>query len=144
MLWRAFRSLSAFRRHDHAHPVGSHGCASCEALTRKTGGRSGWLAAAIGIVPCTGALLVMLYGLANDLVGPAIVMVIAISLGMAVAMAALGIAAIWGHNRAAARWNMNAIQQTRFTIGAQFAGATAVTVIGTLLFTLTLSALLVP
>jgi len=140
MLWRAFQSLLEVRRHDHSHHHGSHGCASCAALEGKAHGRTGWLAMAIGVVPCTGALLVMLYGLANDLVGPAIVMVAAISLGMAVAMAGLGIATIWGHNWAAARWKTNPVQRTRFAMGARFAGAAGVTAIGALLFTLTLSA----
>ncbi len=83
--------------------------------------------------------MVMLYGLANGLIGPAIAMVIAISAGMALAMAAIGVAAIWGHNRAAARWASNATQQVRFAIGARVAGATVVLLIGAILFSLTLS-----
>ena len=99
MLWRAVAVISAARfsadcadarhgHHDHAH----EGCAACAAERR--GG--GYLAAAVGAVPCTGALIVMLFGLANDLVFPATLMVAAISAGMAVAMAAIGVAAIFG------------------------------------------------
>ncbi len=137
MLWRAVSALREFRRHDHHHHSG--GCASCDAAAKRAESGSGWLAAAIGVVPCTGALMVMLYGLANDLVGPAIVMVIAISVGMALAMAAIGVAAIWGHNWAAARWASNATQKVKFAIGARLAGATVVLLIGAFLFSLTLS-----
>jgi ABC-type nickel/cobalt efflux system permease component RcnA len=45
----------------------------------------------------------MLFGLANDLVVPAILMVVAISAGMALAIAAIGVAAILGRNWAEAR-----------------------------------------
>ncbi|MBL4558947.1 MAG: hypothetical protein JKP98_23550 [Rhodobacteraceae bacterium] len=55
------------------------------------------------MVPCTGALIVMLFGLANDLVIPAVMMVIAISAGMALAMSAIGVAAILGRNWTEAR-----------------------------------------
>jgi ABC-type nickel/cobalt efflux system permease component RcnA len=136
MLLRAVQAMRAYKRHDHAH---SRGCASCAAAARKADRGSGWLATAIGVVPCTGALIVMLYGLANGLVVPAIVMVIAISLGMAFAMAGIGLAAIWGHNRVATRWTSDAIQRLRFALGTRLVGAAAVLFIGAALFVLTLS-----
>jgi len=155
MLWRAVQAVIDYKSHNHApvhadhhrHDHGHHhhhrhssGCASCEAAAKQVGKGAGWLATAVGVVPCTGALMVMLYGLANDLVGPAVIMVIAISTGMAAAMAAIGLAAIWGHNLAAARWGSNEAQRMRFTLGAQLAGATAVLLIGAGLFALTVSA----
>lgn len=45
----------------------------------------------VGLVPCTGALLVMLFALANDMVFTGTVMVAAIAAGMAVTMSVLGI-----------------------------------------------------
>lgn len=145
MLWRAIRAMIEFKRHSHNHAHDDHdhhhhhtgGCASCEAAAKQVGNGSGWLATAVGVVPCTGALLVMLYGLANDLVGQAVVMVVAISVGMAVAMAAIGLTAIWGHNFAAARWSSNAVNRMKFTLGAQLAGALAVFLIGATLFVAT-------
>ncbi|WP_180886735.1 DUF3299 domain-containing protein [Ruegeria sp. THAF57] len=137
MLWRAGAALLEYRRHDHHHHSG--GCASCAAAAKKAETGSGWLAAAIGVVPCTGALMVMLYGLANDLIGPAIVMVTAISFGMALSMAAIGVAAIWSHNWAAARSASSATQQMRFAVGARVAGAAVVFLIGATMFFLTLS-----
>lgn len=67
--------------HDHVH---QHGHAK----------REGLLAILAGIVPCTGAILIMLASLAFGIVYAGVLMVIAISVGMALTMAAIGIAAI--------------------------------------------------
>jgi ABC-type nickel/cobalt efflux system permease component RcnA len=137
MLWRAIAAIRAARlsgdgadaghgRHDHAHA----GCAACAAERR--GG--GFLAAAVGAVPCTGALIVMLFGLANDLVIPAILMVAAISIGMAVAMAAIGVSAILGRRWIEARIGTNEGRRLHFELGARAVGAACVLLIGATLF----------
>ncbi|MBL4558383.1 MAG: hypothetical protein JKP98_18890 [Rhodobacteraceae bacterium] len=95
MLWRAVAAVRMERvagAADHVHHHHSHahaGCAACAAASDASRG-GGWIAVAVGAVPCTGALIVMLFGLANDLVIPAILMVVAISAGMALAMAVIG------------------------------------------------------
>ncbi len=157
MLWQAVAALFAGRKamhegigdhsldhaetsqthpNTHPHTHGHAGCAACSAASRQKG--SGWIAAAVGIVPCTGALLVMLFGLANDLILPAIAMVVAISMGMAVAMSAIGIAALWGRGWAARRFQSSADSSAHFDTGARLAGATCVLAIGALLFWTTL------
>ena len=90
---------------------------------------------AVGAVPCTGALIVMLFGLANDLVLPAILMVVAISAGMALAMAAIGVAAILGRNWAGERVAFEPYRRAWFEARARIAGAACVLVIGAVLFT---------
>ena len=152
LLWQAVRGALSSRReavsahhpdgscdpHGHHHGAVPHGgCSACAAATASKG--SGWIAASVGLVPCTGALLVMLFGLANDLVGPAILMVMAISAGMAVAMAAIGVLAIWGRNLAKRRLARRGGQARSFEQGARLVGSTCVLAIGTLLFALTLS-----
>jgi nickel/cobalt exporter len=119
------------RRYDA--PVGCAICAAAEAGAK--GG--GWIAAAVGVVPCTGALIVMLFGLANDLVVPAVMMVIAISVGMALAMSAIGVAAILGRNWTEARVAVTTERRLRFEAGARIAGAACVLAIGVTLFALT-------
>lgn len=124
--------------HDHAahgHGDGRHGgCAACAAAS--TSG-SGWIAASVGLVPCTGALIVMLFGLANDLLWPAILMVLAISAGMALAMSAIGMAALWGRSLAERRLGGNAHRLQRFELGARLTGALCVLAIGSVLFGVT-------
>ena len=75
--------------HDHAHDHHGHSHA-----THKHGRSQSALAVLAGLVPCTGAILVMLFALANGIVVAGVLMVIAISAGMALTMAAIGVAAI--------------------------------------------------
>ena len=91
------------------------------------------------MVPCTGALLVLLFGVANDLLFPAILMVAAISTGMAIAMSGIGVLAILGRRMAFRRMKDDEAKRTRFTSGLRIAGAALVLLIGTLLFGLTYS-----
>ena len=120
---------------DHAH----HDCLACSALEKKNKGAGTWLALAVGVVPCTGALLVLLFGVANDLLFPAILMVAAISAGMALAMSGIGVLAILGRRVAFRRMKADDPRQARFTSGLRITGAACVLLIGTLLFTLTYS-----
>ncbi|NJR69432.1 MAG: DUF3299 domain-containing protein [Synechococcales cyanobacterium CRU_2_2] len=106
--------------------------------------RSGeWLSLAIGAVPCSGALLVLIYGLANDLLWPAVLMVVAISAGMAIALAGIGMAAIgfrqWADQRIGDRKTSPGLLR-----GIRIAGSVCVLLIGTFLFGLTLSSSTLP
>ena len=137
MLWTALR---AGKNHDHDHDEDhSHhsGCDACAAAASKKG-MSGWLALAVGSVPCTGALLVLLFGMANDLLGPAILLVVSISFGMAVAMSGIGVLALLGR-RFADRKFAGPGKHDRFARVADILGAIAVLLIGCGLFGLTLS-----
>lgn len=141
MLWQAVRAIwrpTTAASHTHVHKHAGDGQGTCSACRAHGDGRSGgWIAAAVGVVPCTGALIVMLFGLANDMIWPAIVMVVAISAGMAVAMAGIGIAAIWGRGWAARRFALDDRRRLRFENGARLAGASCVLVVGSGLFVAT-------
>ena len=76
MLRNAIQALRQSRKtahshagHDHHHE--HHDCLACARLRDKKKGAGTWLALAVGVVPCTGALLVLLFGVANDLLFPA-------------------------------------------------------------------------
>ena len=144
MLWKAIRSARAESHLDHSHNGGSEdhhhdGCHACEAIEKRRRGPSGWLALAVGSVPCTGALLVLLFGMANDLLGPAIFMVVAISAGMAVAMSGIGVLVIMGRRFVDRRLEGDEEKHHRFAYRSRIAGASAVLLIGVGLFSLTLS-----
>jgi ABC-type nickel/cobalt efflux system permease component RcnA len=119
----------------HNHLRHEHGC-SCQVHHAKRTG--GLLSMAIGTVPCTGALMVLLYGLANDLLIKSVLMVLAISLGMAITLSAIGIAAILGRRLIESRLQKNDTYQQRFLTGLRMAGATCVLLIGVSLFAYTL------
>ena len=87
----------------------------------------------------TGALLVLLFGMANSLLGPAILMVVAISAGMALAMSGIGVLAIVGRGFVDRKLKGDQARQHRFANGARIAGAAVVLLIGIGLFSLTLT-----
>ncbi|MEM8773791.1 MAG: DUF3299 domain-containing protein [Pseudomonadota bacterium] len=150
MLWRSVSDVLSRRPvSKNGHTSSSHcghyhetqtasnqsGCSACAATNSPPG--SGWIAASIGVVPCTGAMIVMLYGLANDMIFTAILMVLLISAGMATAMSAIGVAAIWGRNIAESRIALNEERTRRFEVSARLVGGACVFAIGTILLLFT-------
>ncbi len=91
MLIRAIRSTMHDHEHDHDH---AHDHGHDHHGHSHDGRQQGILALLAGLVPCTGAILIMLFALANGIVVAGVLMVIAISAGMALTMAAIGVAAI--------------------------------------------------
>ncbi|MGF1538008.1 MAG: DUF3299 domain-containing protein [Elainellaceae cyanobacterium] len=102
---------------------------------------SDWLSIAIGSVPCSGALLILLYGSANKLLWPSIAMVIAISVGMAITLAYIGVLALTGRNYAARQFDQRLGKQRyrRLQQWLKFAGACSVMSLGFGLFSVTLA-----
>ena len=54
-------------------------------------------------MPCTGAVLILLYAIANDILFAGVLLVVAIAAGMALTMGALGVLSIVARNAVAAR-----------------------------------------
>ena len=112
------------------------GCLTCVEPKRA----SDWLSLAVGSVPCSGALLILLYGAANNLLWPSIVMVIAISLGMAITLAWIGTLALMGRNYVDRKAD-NRLDEQRYHRWHQwlkFAGSGCVLLLGLGLFGITL------
>lgn len=82
MLWRAVRHARAGHRHD----------ASCGCGARHE--ETGILSLGVGLVPCTGAVLILLYAFANGILWAGLAMVTAIAVGMALTMGGLGLASV--------------------------------------------------
>jgi nickel/cobalt exporter len=83
--------------HDHHHDHGhGHGHHHHHAAPRRT--IAGWLLlTAAGIAPCAGALVVILLSLALGVLWAGVIGVIAIALGMAITLAAIGMASMVAH-----------------------------------------------
>ncbi|WP_228016299.1 HoxN/HupN/NixA family nickel/cobalt transporter [Leptolyngbya ectocarpi] len=111
------------------------GCLTCVEPKRV----SDWLALAIGSVPCSGALLILLYGSANNLLVPSIAMVIAISVGMAMTLAWIGTLALMGRNYAERRIHLSKRHYRRLHQWLRFAGSGCVLLLGLCLFGVTLA-----
>ena len=98
-------------------------------------GMGGWLSVAIGAVPCSGALVVLLYGLANDLLGASLAMVGAISMGMATTLSSIGILAILGR-QAIDRRLAKGDRREKLTIRLRVTASAVVFLLGCSLFVL--------
>lgn len=78
---------------------GAHRC-SCNA---EAGLRSsGALSFAVGLIPCSGAVLILVYSLANGIIASGILMTFGIGLGMTVTLAAVGMGSIYARRRVVA------------------------------------------
>lgn len=73
-------------KHQHVHSCGH--CQKAEDKYRNS--KEGALAWSIGLVPCTGSLLVLLYAMANDILMLGLLMVLFIATGMAITMITIG------------------------------------------------------
>jgi nickel/cobalt exporter len=96
--------------------------------------REGALSLAVGLVPCTGAVLILLYAIANDILFGGVLLVVAIAAGMALTMGALGVLSIVARNIVAARVEAGGNGSGRFAIAMDYAGALAITALGGSLF----------
>jgi ABC-type nickel/cobalt efflux system permease component RcnA len=134
MLAGAIRS--AYRTADEGGR--EHDCGCHHRSERRDAAGFGFLSLAIGAVPCTGALMVLLCGVANDLLWPSVLMVTSISAGMAVALSSVGIAAILGRRLVETRLERNVSRRRRIIAGLRITGAALVMLIGLALFSFTL------
>jgi nickel/cobalt exporter len=82
--------------HGHGHHHHGHDRHHHEDTRQRT--LAGWLLlTAAGIAPCAGALIVILLSIALDVLWAGVIGVIAIALGMAITLAAIGIASMVAH-----------------------------------------------
>ncbi|MFN4014417.1 MAG: hypothetical protein ACK4JB_03715 [Reyranella sp.] len=82
--------------HEHGHGHGHHHHHHDHEPPQRT--IAGWLLlTAAGIAPCAGALIIILLAIALDVLWAGVVGVIAIALGMAVTLAAIGMASMLAH-----------------------------------------------
>jgi ABC-type nickel/cobalt efflux system permease component RcnA len=148
MLWRAIRDVWPKKQAPILKTIGQcnsehnnhhhHGCCSCSSNLTHNDTPMGWLALAAGAVPCTGAILALLFGLSHDLLIPAVLMVMMMSLGMAIALSGIGILAILGRNFAEHRFIKNETTGQRFNKSLKVGAASLILLIGLTLFTLTM------
>ena len=119
--------------HHHGHDHGHH-----HHVHHHHGGQveGGLLALAAGMVPCPGAVLVMLYAVANDMIVPGFLLVAAMSLGIGLSICTLGVGAILARQTAMRvlerSGDSGSVATLRNTLN--YAGAVFVTLIGLVSF----------
>ena len=115
---------------DHGHASSDHGRREVGARTEQ-----GALSLGVGMVPCTGSVLIMLYALANDILYAGVLLVTAIAAGMAMTMGALGVLSIVARNVVAARVEGGANGNGRtLAVVSDYGGPLLITLIGAALF----------
>jgi len=125
MLVRAVQR--SFHRHDVRNQRGDshHG---------HGGKQLGLVSVSVGLVPCTGALLIMLFALANDMVFTGTVMVSAIAAGMAVTMSVLGLLGILARWLVLSRFEAAGQGPSVVGLALEYAGALAILTVSSVLF----------
>lgn len=95
---QASGAMGASHDHDHEHDHWhSHG------LWHGDAGRRRLLAVAAGFVPCSGAILILTFAIANGILASGLLMVGGIALGMALTLAGLGLVSMLAHRQIIAR-----------------------------------------
>ncbi len=120
--------------HDHNHHHHGHSHDHPHGASHATEG--GLVALAVGMVPCPGAVLVMLYAIANDMIYPGFLLVAAMSVGIGLTIAILGVATIL-LRQFATRFIENSsggVAVARFRLLSNTIGALLVTAVGTVSF----------
>jgi nickel/cobalt transporter (NicO) family protein len=112
----------------HAHDCHHH----------RASGERDLLSIAVGLIPCSGAVLVLIYALANGLLLGGLVMTACIAIGMAITLSVIGMAAAWARARAVDSGRAASPRRRRFVRAAlDLAGPLLITLFGA---ALTLSA----
>jgi nickel/cobalt transporter (NicO) family protein len=131
---RARGHLSTHGHHHHGHDH-RHGHSHGHGSVVKAGGRQmTLLSLSVGLVPCTGALLVMIYAIANDMMFAGYAIVAAISIGMAGMLAALAIFSIFFRRAVQAGFARRSDRPSRWAQGLEIVGGVLITAVGVLLF----------
>lgn len=139
----------AHHDHDHHHTTAEAaevcGCGHSHALDPEMVSKAGsWkeMAAAVisvGLRPCTGAVIVLVFALAQDLPLAGIISAYAMGLGTAVTVSALALAAVGAKGLALRMSGADSAFAARLHVGLEAAGALAVFLIGLTLLTATLA-----
>jgi ABC-type nickel/cobalt efflux system permease component RcnA len=144
-LWMAWGILSG-REHDHGHGHGdadghghghedhSHAPTHGQPRQRQRGAKS-WrrlllTGAAVGLRPCSGAILVLLFSLANGIFGIGVVATFAMAAGVAIAVSTVSLAALALHRSAGAAGRPAREFAARGYSVAALIGALMITVFG--------------
>jgi len=127
MLWQALRGRGHAHAHHHDHHHHAHGphCAHVPGARKE----QGLLGIAAGFIPCSGAILILVFALTNGIVFAGIAMTLAIAVGMAITLSVMGVASILIRRQLVLRLPESAVASRAFGL----IGPILVTAIGAVL-----------
>jgi ABC-type nickel/cobalt efflux system permease component RcnA len=123
--------------HEHAHPDEAHGHGGRAKDGGADGGRAArgrpaWaLALSVGLVPCPVSTILLVYGVANDVVPLMVLMVVGVSLGGFLTMSLIAVAVITG--RSSVLGALDAPVASRLATVLEYTASTAIIAIGVVL-----------
>ncbi|MBA4098075.1 MAG: hypothetical protein C0484_15090 [Rhodospirillum sp.] len=130
MLVGAWRGTGGHHHHHHDHDHHHHGGGT---------GHRRLLALAAGFVPCSGAILILTFAIANGILLSGLAMVLAIAVGMALTLAGLGLVSMLLHHQVMVRF----AGRGRATRWLGLLGPLLILIIGGLLFLAELSIIVI-
>jgi ABC-type nickel/cobalt efflux system permease component RcnA len=133
MLWQALRGGGHGHAHHHGHDDHDHAhehdhgthCAHVPGARKE----QGLLGVAAGFIPCSGAILILVFALTNGIVFAGIAMTLAIAVGMAITLSVMGVASILIRRQIVLRLPESAVASRAFGL----IGPILVTAIGAVL-----------
>jgi ABC-type nickel/cobalt efflux system permease component RcnA len=124
MLWSVLRGGGHAHAHDHHHHH-HEPCAHVPGARRE----QGILGFAAGFIPCSGAILILVFALTNGIVLAGIAMTLAIAVGMAITLSVMGVASILVRRQIVLRLPASTVASRTFAL----LGPILVTAIGAVL-----------
>ena len=126
--------------HDHGHDHGhGHGHGHSHGPDTRAGRANvSALILAVGVRPCSGAVIVLLFTMANGLLAYGVAATLAMAVGTGLTVSLLGIASVYGNRLAGRVGRFSEVWEARLRQGLALAGALFITAIGAILFAVTL------
>jgi len=137
-LWMLYGALTG-RGCGHHHGPGERRDRDLRGPTGWAGrlGRAPVMVLAVGVRPCSGAVIVLLFTLANDLLPVGVAATLAMAAGTGLAVSLLGIASVYGNRLTLLVGRRSEAWAGRLRGGLSLAGALFITAVGAILFAVT-------
>jgi ABC-type nickel/cobalt efflux system permease component RcnA len=131
MLWSALRGggHAHAHGHDHGHHHHDEHCAHVPGARPGARKEQGILGFVAGFIPCSGAILILVFALTNGIVLSGIAMTLAIAVGMAITLSVMGVASILVRRQIVLRLPESTVASRAFSL----MGPILVTAIGAVL-----------
>ncbi|MEC8067367.1 MAG: hypothetical protein VXY83_04360 [Pseudomonadota bacterium] len=129
MLIGVYMAVQAVRKLVHKHES-VHSCGHCALHSHsQSSSKETLLSWAVGAVPCTGSLLILVYAMAYDVLWLGFFMVMCIALGMAMTMTLIGVLCITGKKHVVDKFS-GGKTESKLPRWIELCGALAITFVG--------------
>lgn len=125
--------LAHHHRHGHDHHHHEHGHACCHVPDPAKGGTAAAAVLSVGLRPCSGALIVLVFALAQGIFWAGVASTFLMALGTAITVAVLAALAVCAKGVAGRLAGRDSARAERVLLGLEILGALAITALGAVL-----------